>query len=121
LPCKAPAENEPVLLDVSDTVIAVMGLDALHKSISEVCFRLEKVQEILEVSSEHKLTEDDAVKLLLSKQGACKNVGQREFYIVLNKCDDKDRLKSALKIESLLEKEGFALEKLWIRGEAFSE
>ena len=120
-PCKAPAENEPVLLDISDTVIAVMGLDALHKPISEGCFRLEKVQEILEVSSEHKLTEDDAVKLLLSKQGACKNVGQREFYIVLNKCDDKDRLKSALKIESLLEQEGFDIEKLWIRGEAFSE
>ena len=121
LPCKAPAKNEPVLLDVSDTVIAVMGLDALHKSISEVCFRLEKVQEVLEVSSEHKLTEDDAVKLLLSKQGACKNVGQREFYIVLNKCDDKDRLKCALKSGNLLEKEGFDIEKLWIRGEAFSE
>ena len=120
-PCKVPAENEPVLIPESDCVIAVMGLDALHKPISDVCFRLEKVQEVLEVFSEHKLTEEDAVKLLLSKQGACKNVGQREFYIVLNKCDDKDRLKSALKIGSLLEKEGFDIEKLWIRGEAFSE
>lgn len=121
LPCKAPAENEPVLLPASDTVIAVMGLDALQQPISEVCFRLEKVQEVLGVMPEHCLTEEDVVKLLLSEQGAFKNVGQRNYFIVLNKCDDKNKLDSALKIKSLLEKEGFDLEKLWIRGEAYSE
>jgi probable selenium-dependent hydroxylase accessory protein YqeC len=121
LPCKAPAENEPVLLPASDTVIAVMGLDALHQPILEVCFRLEKVQEVLAVTPEHCLTEEDAVKLLLSEQGAFKNVGQRNYFIVLNKCDDKNKLDSALKIKSLLGKEGFDLEKLWIRGEAYSE
>ena len=121
LPCKAPAENEPVLLENCDTVIAVMGLDALRNRISEVCFRLEKVQEVLGVESEHCLTEEDAVKLLLSEQGAFKNVGQRAYFIVLNKCDDEYRLKSALKIRSLLGKEGFDVDKLWIRGEAFSE
>ena len=120
-PCKAPAENEPVLLPASDTVIAVMGLDALQQPISEVCFRLEKVQEVLSVTPEHCLTEEDVVKLLLSEQGAFKNVGQRNYFIVLNKCDDKDRVNSALKIKSVLEKEGFELEKLWIRGEAYRE
>lgn len=120
-PCKAPAENEPVLLPASDTVIAVMGLDALQQPISEVCFRLEKVQEVLGVMPEYCLTEEDAVKLLLSEQGAFKNVGQRTCFIVLNKCDDENRLNSALKIKSLLEKEGFDLEKLWIRGEAYFE
>ena len=120
-PCKAPAENEPVLLPASDTVIAVMGLDALHHPIKEVCFRLEKVQEVLGVMPEHCLTEEGVVKLLLSEQGALKNVGQRNYFIVLNKCDDKNKLDSALKIKSLLEKEGFDLEKLWIRGEAYSE
>lgn len=121
LPCKAPAEKEPVLLPESDTVIAVMGLDALHQPIKEVCFRLEKVREVLGVLPEHSLTEDDAVKLLLSEQAAFKNVGQRNYFIVLNKCDDENRVNSALKIKSLLEKEGFALEKLWIRGEAYRE
>ena len=121
LPCKAPAENEPVLLPASDTVIAVMGLDALHQPISEVCFRLEKVQEVLAVTPEHCLTEEDAVKLLFSEQGAFKNVGQRNYFIVLNKCDNENRVNSALKIKSLLEKEGFELEKLWIRGEAYRE
>lgn len=53
LPCKAPAENEPVLLENCDTVIAVMGLDALRNRISEVCFRLEKVQEVLGVESQN--------------------------------------------------------------------
>ena len=121
LPCKAPAENEPVLLENCDTVIAVMGLDALHKPISEVCFRLEKVQEVLGVADEHYLTEEDAVELLQSEQGAFKNVGQRTYFIILNKCDDEYRLKSALKIRSLLEKEGFDLDKLWIRGEVYRE
>ena len=120
-PCKAPDENEPVLLPASDTVIAVMGLDALQQPISEVCFRLEKVQEVLGVMPEHCLTEEDVVKLLLSEQGAFKNVGQRNYFIVLNKCDDKNKLDSALKIKSLLEKEDFDLEKLWIRGEAYCE
>ncbi len=121
LPCKASAENEPVLLFESDTVIAVMGLDALHQPIKEVCFRLEKVMEVLGVLPEHCLMEEDAVKLLLSEQGAFKNVGQRNYFIVLNKCDDENRVNSALKIKSLLEKEGFELEKLWIRGEAYRE
>ena len=121
LPCKAPAENEPVLLSESDTVIAVMGFDALHQPIKEVCFRLEKVMDVLGIPSEHCFTEEDAVKLLLSEQGAFKNVGQRNYFIVLNKCDDENKLNSALKIKSLLTKEGFALEKLWIRGEAYRE
>ena len=121
LPCKAPAGNEPVLLPECDIVIAVMGLDSLHQPIKEVCFRLEKVMEVLGVPSEHCLMEEDAVKLLLSEQGAFKNVGQRNYFIVLNKCDDENRVNSALKIKSLLEKEGFVLEKLWIRGEAYCE
>ena len=67
------------------------------------------------------MKEEDAVKLLLFEQGAFKNVGQRNYFIVLNKCDDKNKLDSALKIKSLLEKEGFDLEMLWIRGEAYCE
>lgn len=121
LPCKVPAENEPVLLSESDTVIAVMGFDALHQPIKEVCFRLGKVMDVLGIPSEHCFTEEDVVNLLLSEQGAFKNVGQRNYFIVLNKCDDENKVNSALKIKSLLAKEGFALEKLWIRGEAYRE
>lgn len=118
LPCKAPAENEPVLLEESDIVIAVMGLDALNEPVSEVCFRLEKVQELLQVTAEHKLNEENLVKLLLSEQGACKNVGQRDFYIVLNKCDTLERRQGAERICTLLQEKGFSRDKLWIRGEA---
>ena len=120
-PCKAPDENEPVLLPECDIVIAVMGLDALHQPIKKVCFRLEKVMEVLDVTFEHCLTEEDAVKILLSEHGAFKNVGQRNYFIVLNKCDNENRVNSAFKIKRLLEKEGFDLEKLWIRGEAYCE
>ena len=58
---------------------------------------------------------------MLSEHGAFKNVGQRNYFIVLNKCDNENRVNSAFKIKRLLEKEGFDLEKLWIRGEAYCE
>ena len=42
LPCKVPADHEPVLLPESDIVVAVLGLSALGRSLKECCFRLEK-------------------------------------------------------------------------------
>ena len=42
LPCKVPADHEPVLLPESDIVVAVLGLSALGRSLKECCFRLKK-------------------------------------------------------------------------------
>ena len=51
-PCKAPAEQEPVLLPQSNIVLAVAGLSALGRPLKECCFRLEQACMLLGVPPE---------------------------------------------------------------------
>ena len=120
LPCKAPASHEPVLLPESNIVLGVIGLDALHKPVEEVCFRLQEVQSLLKVNAEHILNEEDVAKLLLAELGTRKLVGEREYFIVLNKADDLQRLEYSKRICSLLARQGFDEARAWIRGEALN-
>ena len=106
LPCKAPAAHEPVILPETDTVIAVMGLDALDQPVSEVCLRAQHVQALLDCDPEHRLTGADMVRLLLSDQGSRKSVAQRNFFVVLNKCDVAQRLDEGKRILELLRAQG---------------
>ena len=106
LPCKAPAAHEPVILPQTDTVIAVMGLDALGQPVGEICLRAQIVQALLGCGPEHRLTQEDMVTLLLSEQGSRKGVAQRDFYVVLNKCDDALRLHAGREILELLRDQG---------------
>lgn len=86
-PCKVPAENEPVLLPDSDIVLAVAGMDALGRPLAQACQRPRLAAELLGCSAEKIIDAQMLAALLLSEQGARKNVGKRTFYIVLNKCD----------------------------------
>ncbi len=63
LPCKVPADHEPVLLPESDIVVAVLGLSALGRSLKECCFRLEKAKKLLSADENHLLTEKDIAVL----------------------------------------------------------
>ena len=106
LPCKVPAAHEPVILPETDTVIAVMGLDALDQPVGEVCLRAPLVQALLGCGPEHRLTGADMVRLLLSDRGSRKGVAQRDFFVVLNKCDDAQRLEAGREILALLRAQG---------------
>ena len=86
-PCKAPAEHEPVLLPDSDIVLAVAGMDALGCSLAQACQRSQMAAALLGCSLDSVIDEQMLTALLLSEQGARKNVGARAYYIVLNKCD----------------------------------
>lgn len=86
-PCKVPAEHEPVLLPDSDIVLAVAGMDALGNSLQQACQRPQLAAALLGCSAEKIIDAQMLASLLLSEQGAHKNVGKRTFYIVLNKCD----------------------------------
>lgn len=86
-PCKAPAAHEPVLLPDSDIVLAVAGMDALGRPLAQACQRPQLAAELLGCSAEKIIDAQMLAALLLSEQGARKNVGKRTFYIVLNKCD----------------------------------
>ena len=92
LPCKVPADHEPVLL----------GLSALGRSLKECCFRLEKAKKLLSADENHLLTERDMAAILLSDQGLRKDVGDRRYMAVLNQCDDSIVRESAEQIGEML-------------------
>ncbi len=105
-PCKLPADHEPVLLPHTDTVIAVLGLDALGQPVGQACFRPNLVCDFLGCGMDHRLTREDCAKLLLSPQGSRKGVGQRAYRIVLNKCDGAGRSAEGHALAALLEAMG---------------
>lgn len=113
-PCKVPAEYEPVLLPDSDIVLAVAGMDALGRPLAQACQRPQLAAELLGCSAEKIIDVQMMATLLLSEQGACKNVGARAYYIVLNKCD---LLKAAQQEEMLrlLVGAGMDEHRIWLR------
>jgi len=91
MPCKAPASREPVLLPECDTVLAVAGLSAVEKPLETVCFRLETACALLGAAPKTLLTPELLARLLASEAGGRKQVGERQFYAVLNQADDAAR------------------------------
>lgn len=114
LPCKAPAEHEPVLLPDCDMVLAVAGMDALGRPLAQACQRPQLAAELLGCSLDSVIDAQMLAALLLSEQGARKNVGARAYYIVLNKCD----LTSAAQQEEMLRLlvgAGIDEQRIWLR------
>lgn len=113
-PCKVPAEYEPVLLPDCDMVLAVAGMDALGNSLQQACQRPQPAAALLGCGAEKILDAQMLTVLLLSEQGARKNVGARTYYIVLNKCD---LLKAAQQEEMLrlLVRAGIDEHRIWLR------
>lgn len=113
-PCKAPAAHEPVLLPDSDIVLAVAGMDALCRPLAQACQRPQPAAALLGCGAEKILDAQMLTVLLLSEQGARKNVSARTYYIVLNKCD---LLKAAQQEEMLrlLVGEGIDERRIWLR------
>jgi len=100
---KAPAEHEPVILPQTDIVIGVAGVQVLGKPVETVCFRQERVQALLGCDGAHRLTTDDLARLMLSTEGTRKAVGNREYYAVINKCDDEMWLEKGAEAARTLE------------------
>lgn len=113
-PCKAPAEHEPVLLPDCDMVLAVAGMDALGRPLAQACQRPQLAAALLGCSLDSVIDEQMLAALLLSEQGARKNVDARAYYIVLNKCD---LLKVAQQEEMLrlLVDAGMDEHRIWLR------
>lgn len=105
-PCKVPSETEPVIPEESDIVLGVMGMDALGGILEKVCFRKEKVMELLRAGSRHVMTKEDLAEILASEQGTRKGVDSRDYYVILNKCDDRERTGQAEDIRRILKEKG---------------
>lgn len=87
LPCKVPAAHEPALLKECDIVLAVCGLDALDKPLAQAVFRAPLAAALLDVHEKTLLTAPLLARILTNEQVARKNIGSREYYVVLNKCE----------------------------------
>jgi len=106
LPCKAPEAHEPVILPQTDIVIGVMGVEALGRTVDEICHRPQCVRALLGCEGDHCLTAQDMAQILLSPMGTRKDVGERDFYVVINKCDDEERLRGGRRVLDALAMRG---------------
>ena len=97
-----------------DMVLAVAGMDALGNSLQQACQRPQLAAELLGCSAEKIIDAQMLAALLLSEQGARKNVGKRTFYIVLNKCDLLPVAQQE-KILRLLVRAGIDERRIWLR------
>lgn len=102
LPCKVPAGNEPVIPKESDIVLGLMGMNTLGRPLKDVVFRKEKAMELLKTDENHLMNMDDMAFILANSKGTKKDVEKREYFAILNQCDNEIMLKKALKIQMLL-------------------
>ena len=105
LPCKAPAEHEPVLLPQSDIVLAVAGLSALGRPLETVGFRLERICAVLQEPPPTILTPSMLANLLASPYGGRKGIGSRGFYVILNQADTPERQLFGRQVLEILEQQ----------------
>lgn len=105
LPLKMPASHEPAILDGSNLVIGVCGIDAIGKSIKETCHRHNLVSKFLNVNEEHIINESDIAKILLSDKGQRKNVNC-DYKVVVNKVDNIERFEIGKNISNEFSKLG---------------
>lgn len=107
MPCKAPREHEPVIIPQTNVVVAVAGLDAVHKPIKQVCYCSKEVAAILNCSEEKVLTCEDIVTLMADSDGMRKGVTENmDYWVVLNKADSPEQVADAREIERQLNRIG---------------
>ncbi len=110
LPIKVPAEHEPVICEETTLLIHVTGLDCLGKRLSQVCFRTEAAERLLEKGADEVLTEQDVAVIASSPQGGKKNLGENMRYVaLLNKADSEVLRRSGEKIAEILTEKGITV------------
>ena len=102
LPLKAPKENEPVIIEETDLVIGLIGIDSLDKKIKDICHRPKLVSKLLEKNVDQNIEIEDLVKIATSKDALKKNVNCR-YKVIINKVDDEKYLEKCKKIATLLQ------------------
>ena len=98
LPLKVPAQWEPVIPEIADIVVGVIGLDCLGKKIADTAHRPEDVAGFLGENVEDIVTWENVAKIAVAKTGLQKGVGKRRFLVYLNKADVLESLDPAEKI-----------------------
>lgn len=86
LPFKAPADHEPVIPDSATHVVAVVGLKALDTPLDNAhVHRPDHIRSI--VRAQARATSDVIARVLNDERGGRKNVGERDFTVLVNQAD----------------------------------
>lgn len=87
MPCKVPADHEPVIPAAAETVVGVLGLSALGKPLCEVCFRAELAAQRLDVLLSDSLSPALLARIACREEGLRRQVGHRRFVLLLNQAE----------------------------------
>jgi molybdenum cofactor cytidylyltransferase len=103
LSIKAPADHEPVIPELSTTVIVVMGADALVCRLEMVAHRVERINALTGLTGGDVLTPHDAATILLHPLGGLKDVpAAARVVVVLTKITPENQIPAA-EVASLVE------------------
>lgn len=105
LPCKVSNTTEPVLIEETNIVIMVLGLDALGKRMRNVCFRCELAMDLLGEDRNHVMKEEDFVTIIRNQMEQELNTEDKMCIVVLNKCDYKKQELLGKRIAKVLEQD----------------
>ena len=99
LPCKVPADHEPVIVPETTHVLNVYGMDSLGKSFSESVFRPELACAMAGKSLFDPVSKEDILRMALDNQGGRKCVmPEMNYQVILNKADTALQVEEALDI-----------------------
>ena len=101
LPFKFPKQNEPVYISSSNKVVYIVGMSALNQPLKSLC-RVELLAKFLQKQVNENLTKNDIIKVISSEQGARKDIGKRDFFVILNQVDTLFALQEAIFIAEKL-------------------
>ncbi|MCX7965180.1 MAG: selenium cofactor biosynthesis protein YqeC [Syntrophorhabdaceae bacterium] len=85
-PLKFPEAFEPVIIDRTEKVFIVAGLDALYKKIKDTVFRWHIFCEKTGLSGDEVIN-PEIFLMFFSPDGLLKDIGRKEFHVILNKYD----------------------------------
>lgn len=110
LPLKAPDRHEPVIIDKTNLLVGVAGIDAAGRTIKDICHRREIVSRILNADESHIITEKDIGALLSSDRGQMKGLGYLKgnvkYAAAINKCDNDELLEKSISAARILDEKG---------------
>lgn len=95
-PFKAPNDDEPVIPRATTLVVAIVGIDALGRPVSEAAHRPERVTRLTGLGPADPLDARSIAEVMLAERGVMKGApaGSRRV-VVVNKADDPARLRDA--------------------------
>lgn len=92
LPCKAPADHEPVIPLDSNLVVPMAGIDALSGRIADVAHRPERVAALTGLRADERLTPEALARLMIHPAGGLKAIpASARIVPVLNKVESQEQ------------------------------